>query len=210
MAAGAFSEAILRNGRAAKAHLIDPWIFQDREDYLVDPTNGNQDIHTARYDLVAKRFASEVAAGQVVIHRDFSENILPHFPDGYFDWIYVDGMHTKDAVLRDLRLAWAKIKRDGFVLGHDYTNSQIADEQGFGVVEAVNEFAAETGALFLAMTMEPSPSYVLAKPESAGIKPFVEALLKKAGAAVELRGVPKTYRHKLFRFDNKLVSVPSF
>jgi hypothetical protein len=210
VAAGEFADAILKTRCAAKAHLIDPWMFQDREDYLLDGTNADQDIQTARYNLVQKRFAAEISSGRVIIHRDFSENVLPEFPEQYFDWVYVDGMHTKEAALRDLHLAWPKIKRDGFLLGHDFSNNQVSEEKGFGVVDAVNEFAAETGVLFLAMTMEPAPSYVLARSECAAIKPFVEVLLTKAGAAVELRGMPKNYRHKLFRFGNKLVSVPSF
>lgn len=159
--AGEFSQVMLDQGKASKAHLIDPWVFQDREDYLKDGTNSDQVIQNARYDYVLNRFARQISSGQVVIHKGFSEDVIPQFPDEYFDWVYIDAMHTREAVLRDLRMIWPKMKRDGFVLGHDFTNNIVASNQGFGVVEAVNEFVATSDALFLAMTMEVFPSYVL-------------------------------------------------
>lgn len=210
VAAGDFSQAILDHGKASKLHLIDPWVFQDRADYRRDGTNSSEEAHHARYGHVMRRFAPEISSGKVVLHREFSEQALPCFDQHYFDWVYIDAMHTKQAVLDDLSLVWPKVKPDGFILGHDYTNGPQADVQGFGVVEAVNEFVAEKEGLFLAVTLEIFPSYVLSKRNNRSVIAFVEKLLLHSTGVVEIRGAPKKYRHKLFSIGDKLIPLPSF
>jgi hypothetical protein len=40
----------------------------------------------ARYESVLTRFAAEIEAGTVVVHRAESEPVLASLPDQYFDW----------------------------------------------------------------------------------------------------------------------------
>ena len=42
------------------------------------------------------------------------------FPPAHFDWIYVDALHTYDAVLADLRAWWPKLRPGGLLSGDDY------------------------------------------------------------------------------------------
>jgi hypothetical protein len=62
------------------------------------------------------------------------------YDGGYFadlknaDFIYLDGDHSYEAVLRDIVAWWDLVSGRGVLAGHDY------DEQHPGVMRAVNEF----------------------------------------------------------------------
>lgn len=162
-AAGDFAETILANAKPRRLHLIDPWEHQDRADYLPDQNNLSPEAFETRHAAVQARFAPQIASGQVVINRAYSPQAAELFADGYFDFVYIDGMHTVDAVLDDLYAFDAKVKPDGLILGHDYTTHPDYRAMGFGVVEAVNQFVVETGYELLCVTYEGSPSFVIAK-----------------------------------------------
>jgi len=90
-----------------------------------------------RYSSVCAKFEREIRNGQVKIHRAPSADALPRFPDGYFDWIYIDGNHFYEYVKSDLELSFQKTKVGGLVAGDDYI------EGGWcGVKKAVDEYAA--------------------------------------------------------------------
>ena len=67
-----------------------------------------------------------------------SEAAVDKFDNASLDLIYVDGDHSHDAVLSDLRLYWPKLKVGGVLAGDDYE-----DVHGWGVISAVDQFAAE-------------------------------------------------------------------
>mmetsp|Transcript_1566 Transcript_1566/g.3193 ORF Transcript_1566/g.3193 Transcript_1566/m.3193 type:complete len:363 (-) Transcript_1566:116-1204(-) len=48
--------------------------------------------------------------------------LLETYPDGYFDFVYLDASHTYDAVKAELPLWWRKVKSGGIISGHDYCN----------------------------------------------------------------------------------------
>lgn len=65
-----------------------------------------------------------------------------------FDWCFIDGDHTKDAVKADIE-AWYPLVRDGGVVsGHDWLHPKERRNGQFGVAKAVNEYA-ETNNLKL-------------------------------------------------------------
>jgi len=59
------------------------------------------------------------------------------FPDEYFDFIYIDGDHSYLGVCADLATWQNKVKKGGFIAGHDYDV-----DPGFCVNRAVDGFAA--------------------------------------------------------------------
>jgi hypothetical protein len=210
VALGDFSERILREGRARELHLIDPWIHQDREDYLVDDNNVPADQQEQRYLDIQTRFAAEITDGRVHVQRAFSQDKMPEFEDASLDWVYVDGMHTYDAVTRDLSLSWDKIKDDGFILGHDFTNGPLGQKQNFGVVEAVNQFVVERKGIFVAMTMEVYPTYMLAKSVTPRLATFLEEFLYHTAFVTEIRGIPHRFEHKKIRVKDKGIHYFSY
>ena len=197
VATGDFAEAIYNRSAPMELHLIDPWVFQDEDDYQLDCANVPQREADQRYLGVCERFAAQIEAEVIKVHRDFSHNVAAQFPDEYFDWVYVDAKHTYEACLSDLRAFAPKVKADGFICGHDYANNLDSQTRNFGVVEAVDQFVLETGFHFALLTYEVEPSYVIAKsvghPSYMALMRDVEA---RCGYLVEIRNASqKSFQH---------------
>lgn len=56
-----------------------------------------------------------------------------------FDFVYVDGAHDYDSVIRDIATWWPRVREGGIFAGHDY------DDEHKGVRDAVDHFASEGG-----------------------------------------------------------------
>jgi hypothetical protein len=193
VADGDFSKEILDAAAPRRLHLIDPWEHQDREDYARDVNNVSESKQEARFDAVRARFRDEIERKTICVYRDYSEDAAIFFADGQLDWVYIDGMHTLDAAYLDLTTYTKKIKPDGFIVGHDYTNHVQARQWNFGVVEAVNRFVLETGYEFVALTLEGFPTYVLAKDRERASQMKKELILN-VPFVVEIRDFPRDHR----------------
>jgi hypothetical protein len=185
VAEGGFSKKILSITSPQTLHLIDPWEFQDREDYQKDANNVSQDIADSRYRDVCSMFDRYIKFDVVKVHRAYSPAAADAFPDNHFDWIFIDGLHTRDGVLADLR-GWApKMKENGLILGHDFANHTGAQSMGFGVVEAVQEFLRETDYVMNFLTYEGFPTYVLSrKSAQEHLAPLFTTVLRNAPVAM--------------------------
>ena len=74
-----------------------------------------------------------------ILHKDYSDDIVENFQDEMFDYIFIDGLHTYDQVLKDCENYYSKLKPGGVFAGHDYRAIE-------GVRKAADEFAAKVGA----------------------------------------------------------------
>ena len=52
--------------------------------------------------------------------RARSQEAASLLPDDAFDFVYIDGVHTREAATADLEAYWPKLKRDGIMSGHDW------------------------------------------------------------------------------------------
>lgn len=120
---GGFSKEILKYN-PEKLHLIDPWVHQDVIDrcYSVSQEKMNN-----IYESVLTKFGK---LSNVEIHRKFSTDV--NFPKEYFDWVYIDGDHSYDAVKKDLTFYYPLIKRGGYLCGDDYGLWSNKPTSGFG------------------------------------------------------------------------------
>ncbi len=211
VADGDFSSDILAAAAPRRLHLIDPWEHQDRDDYANDVNNVAEEKQESRFNAVLARFHGEIENGLVQVHRDYSEDAAIFFSAGQLDWVYIDGMHTQEAAYQDLTAYGKKLKHDGFILGHDYTNHVQARSWNFGVVDAVNRFVIESGYEFIALTMEAFPTYVLAR-EGAAAQALRSALFLNVPYLVEIRDFPrnKEFDHKTVSVNGNLLVYPSF
>jgi Methyltransferase domain len=147
---GEFSAAILETVSPRVLHLIDPWKYE------ADPTyegalyggqaGGGQAEMDERYRSVIDRFAAQIDAGQVVIHRATSAVALGQLDDGAVDWVYIDGNHLYEYVKIDLELSSQKVRTGGMITGDDYRDGGWWDG---GVKRAVDEFASTNGVRLL-------------------------------------------------------------
>ena len=187
VASGNFSQELLIRTFPKKLHLIDPWLHQDRDDYRSDPNNVAQSEADKRHQDVCKRFESHIEADLVEVHRAYSSHIVGNFDDEYFDWVYIDALHTYEGCLEDLRQYDRKVRQDGFICGHDYANHGLAKHMNFGVVEAVNEFVSETGYELAFLTYEPFPTYIISKrPGGQRHQDLLEAIRSRFVTLVEI------------------------
>lgn len=73
----------------------------------------------------------------IILHRMTSQEYAgwldPH--RRVIDIIYIDGLHTYNAVRQDIKCFLPFLKKDGWLCGHDYRQNKFP-----GVVQAVNEF----------------------------------------------------------------------
>lgn len=187
---------LLAGLKPKKLHLIDPWRFQDIPDYLKDANNTSDEEGDRRYQAVLEKFEEPIRAGVVEIHRTLSTEIAGSFPDEYFDFIHIDGNHTYSACLADLHAFDRKVKRNGFMTGHDYQTIPIARKDNHnGVVLAVNHFIIEMGYTFLALTFEEAPTYIIVKnPDAREVMDFVATLTRKHPVMAQIVNA----EHKIF------------
>jgi hypothetical protein len=115
---GDFAKIILEHSDPKELHLIDPW--------EAGHTWGHRHIVQQEWDEEhAKMLQWAEEDPRVKVHRGLSADVLPTFPDSYFDWVYVDANHSFENVTEDLDWSYRKVKRLGFVLGHDFDRMSV-------------------------------------------------------------------------------------
>lgn len=131
---GAFAQDIYDAFNPSELWLIDPWQVNDTKYGLGLSTAYSTD---ADYNQVLDRFKHQIEAKRVIIDARYSYDAVDDYPDGYFDFIYIDGSHLYEDVKIDLNDWLPKVNKGGYLCGHDYIN-----EPQFGVIQAVDEFIA--------------------------------------------------------------------
>lgn len=105
VAAGRFSERILRNGKVLRLWGVDRW----------------SDHHDVSEYVEATRRLAAVGGGRTFLLRMSFEEALPHFEDESLDFVYVDGYaHTGQEGGSTISQWWDKVKPGGIMSGHDY------------------------------------------------------------------------------------------
>ena len=126
-----------------KVHAIDPWTEEAKNtlydgsqsqdgwecDFLMRTVEQQFDVRCGGWDTLNK-----IAA--------YDHECLYKFADESLDGIYIDSVHTYDAVCGTLDRWQSKVKRGGWIAGHDYC------EDFPGVVSAVNDTIGHPTQLF--------------------------------------------------------------
>ena len=68
---------------------------------------------------------------EIEVCRNFSTTCAPLYPDGSFDFVYVDARHDYASAMEDIRAWWPKVRRGGILAGHDYVDALEAANSGF-------------------------------------------------------------------------------
>lgn len=114
-------------------HGIDPYLqYQDWDGNVLTPDERNWTYqffleHTAPYK------------DKIIHYRMFSDDAAKLIADNSCDFIFIDGLHTYDQVLKDCQNYYSKIKSGGLFSGHDFNAIQE-------VRRAVVDFATNVGA----------------------------------------------------------------
>ena len=106
--------------------------------------SGDQDGNNFQYANLDDEYRnlSNLAQQNIVLEKGDSSLLLSNYPNEYFDMIYLDGDHSYEGVRKDLEQAILKVKKGGWIMGHDYemNMAKAKTRWSFGVSRAVNEF----------------------------------------------------------------------
>ncbi|CEL93557.1 unnamed protein product [Vitrella brassicaformis CCMP3155] len=97
---GEFSDRLLRLSSPKRYHMIEP--------------------KAKRFFEVRRELLQGERSFDISWHRNYSQEAASLFDDGYFDFLYVDGSHSHDDVLRDLHLYYPKMRKGAILAGHDF------------------------------------------------------------------------------------------
>lgn len=107
---GKFSKILCEANPRMEFYGIDPWL-----EYPELAVWGEQSGQDAGYEIAKAR----VPANCTLIRKK-SMDALSDFPDGYFDFVYVDGNHEFVYATMDIHFWLHKIREGGILAGHDY------------------------------------------------------------------------------------------
>lgn len=138
---GDFSQRILEICEPKELHLIDPWLYMPEFPNTGFGKKKNETLMEERYHKVAARYADDP---RVKIHRALSDVALSAMPDGFLDWVYVDGNHNEPIIGNDLALSLQKVKPNGIIAGDDY--NWMSEAQAAPVKRAVEAMMEDLGA----------------------------------------------------------------
>jgi SAM-dependent methyltransferase len=129
---GETAEYLLKNLRGY-LHSIDP--YENYVDWNSDVLDKN--VNSRNYNRMRER--TKPYGDRFILHKQFSDDAVNNFEDNSIDYIFIDGLHTYEQVLKDCKNYYPKIKSGGLFSGHDYF---VIKE----VKRAVDEFANIVGA----------------------------------------------------------------
>lgn len=97
----------------SKLHCVDPW-----EDYHEYSEYKNQ--QTQNYSNFLWNMKNSGFPDKFVVHRGYSENVVPTFDDNFFDLVFIDGNHETKYVYNDAVMSLSKTKPGGYIVFDDY------------------------------------------------------------------------------------------
>jgi hypothetical protein len=136
---GEFSNVFYITKEFGEIILVDPWMDA-----------GLQDMMNYKYTLVSTKFSRDP---RVKVLRYPSQTAARFFPDGYFDFVYIDALHDEVSVYEDCMAWFPKVKRQGVIAGHDFSLSPV--------LGAVERFSGKVSHVYHSTDDIPSSWYMI-------------------------------------------------
>lgn len=118
-----------------------------KEIHCIEPFQGQEeanDLLGNNWGEVKQEFNMNIRFfDNITLHQDFSYNVVDKFKDKSFDFVYIDGSHYYEDVLKDIELYLPKLKALRLIGGHDYSK-EFQD-----VCDVVNELVGEPDKCFV-------------------------------------------------------------
>lgn len=109
--------------------------------FAIDPWEKTSDEISSEYDMskIEKIFDARAECVKAITKMKLhSLDAVAAFNDESIDIVYIDGSHKYEAVKEDIAAWLPKVKKSGFVCGHDFHKTKFP-----GVVKAVIEMIGE-------------------------------------------------------------------
>jgi hypothetical protein len=159
---GDFAAELLEIAEPSRLHLVDLWYLFGREWHWGE---GGERSTVGALKGVLERFEEELVAGRVVLHIGDDLELLPSFPDGYFDWVYVDSIHIYEHAIKELGVLSTKVRPGGVIAGDDWIEDP--EHPHHGVSRAVTKFV-ESGRGELVYSNADDLQWAVRLPSAAG------------------------------------------
>lgn len=107
---------LLKNTSCIKEYwAVDPWMLMGPEDGRMG--RGTQEGWDSGYYYACQLM---LEYPQLRVVRAESLAIAPYLPDGYFDFVYIDALHTYEGVQADIKAWTPKVAKGKYIGGDDY------------------------------------------------------------------------------------------
>lgn len=144
---GILSEYLLSQNKSLKLFMVDNWQTMDKQPECYKATGDDHALHddparVASHRKEAERRASRFPGRAYImpVSSIDAASTMDHFS---LNMAFLDADHSYEGVLADIQAWLPKVKPGGWIGGHDYANDDPRFR--FGVTEAVDEWARETG-----------------------------------------------------------------
>ena len=138
---GNTSFRLLRARPLLTLFMIDPWEVPQKGSSYCKSGDDNAlkpaQAHETSYRKTLQRV--EFAGNRAVIMRTYSHKAAKKVEDHSLDFVFIDGNHSYEGVKSDIKLWLPKIKKGGFISGHDLNHPRLP-----GVSKAVYEAFKES------------------------------------------------------------------
>jgi hypothetical protein len=141
-----YSKVLCMANPNLKLYCIDPWD--------VIGTKYPKEKQDRYFGVTKKRLAPY----DHVIIRKKSIDAVGEFPDGFFDFVYIDGDHSFEVCMLDIIHYSPKVKSGGIMAVHDYYGGEK------GVFNAVNAYIDSNNITPWYVTKELAPTAFWVKP----------------------------------------------
>jgi len=147
-----YSDILIQSGKFNKFYLVDTF------NGLVGSGDSNgENIKSFDGNYLFELAKQKYNDNQLVsINKTDSITFLKSKPDKYFDFIYIDTVHTYDHLLSELEESLRVIKNGGLLCGHDYNVSIFP-----GVVNAVINFTKKYNLVYYTTSQEKLKSFII-------------------------------------------------
>jgi len=134
------AEIMLKETDIKELYLVDPYL-----PYIDDSKEQSLVINQELQNKFKKGMLHRLChfGDRISILNTTSQKASTLFDDKTFDYIYIDGDHSYEQALNDIKVWFPKVKDNGIVAGHDFKESFP------GVVKAVVEFANQNNLKIL-------------------------------------------------------------
>jgi hypothetical protein len=147
---GDFSKELLSTNPKI-LHLVDIW-----DGWMTSGDKDGKDIvAVSDMEKIYERMLVDFSMENVKVTRSKSVDFLSSLKDDELDVVYIDSVHDYDTTSLELALSVNKVKKGGYICGHDYCSMFPL------VVKAVDEFCENRGYSIEYVAMDGCPSFFI-------------------------------------------------
>lgn len=154
---GQFSAYLLQRCPQLQLHSVDPW-------ETLGPGESERRQHWKDAVALLSRYK-----GRSTILKMKSTEAASLLGDKRFDFVFIDGNHSRAGVERDIECWWPLVRSGGVLAGHDYVNHP---RYKYGIISAVEEFAAANNLQIQLTSLAENPTPEQRRSVQNNSKPF--------------------------------------